>query len=187
MMEVTQFWNLVEEVKQEAGIDPDERAACLKDKLLSLTPEQVAAFQFWFDKAFNRADHWDLWGAAYVIGGGCSDDGFMDFRAWLISEGREHFEQALEDADSMADWELPEYCEAESYAYAAQEAFEELGGEDIEEAVAELDIHEEDQDEEEDYQGTRGEPWEEEDLEERFPRLSERFAYTEEHGASEDD
>lgn len=26
----------------------------------------------------------DLWAAAYHANGGCSDDGFIDFRIWLI-------------------------------------------------------------------------------------------------------
>ena len=30
---------------------------------------------------------WDMWAAAYLIGGGCSDDGFIDFRAGLIAQG----------------------------------------------------------------------------------------------------
>ena len=31
---------------------------------------------------------WDLWGAAYLANGGCSDDGFDYFRGWLIGQGR---------------------------------------------------------------------------------------------------
>lgn len=31
----------------------------------------------------------DLWAAAYIIGGGCSDDSFIDFRAGLIAQGHE--------------------------------------------------------------------------------------------------
>ena len=46
---------------------------------------------------------WSLWGAAYVINGGCSDDPFVDFRASLISRGRQVFERALSDPDSLAD------------------------------------------------------------------------------------
>lgn len=51
----------------------------------------------------NIAYRWDLWGAAYIIAGGCSDDGFVDFRSWLISMGRHVFESAIENAESLAD------------------------------------------------------------------------------------
>ena len=51
--------------------------------------------QFW------RAYRWDSWAAAYSIGSGCSDDGFTDFRYFLISMGREVFERALADPESL--------------------------------------------------------------------------------------
>ena len=44
-----------------------------------------------------------LWAAAYVINGGCSDDGFDYFRGWLMLQGREAFGQAVADPDSLAD------------------------------------------------------------------------------------
>jgi hypothetical protein len=46
---------------------------------------------------------WDLWGAAYLLNGGCSDDGFEYFRGWLIAQGHEVFERVLEDPDVLAD------------------------------------------------------------------------------------
>ena len=36
-----------------------------------------------------------LWDAAYLINGGCSDDGFDYFRGWLVDQGRETFERCL--------------------------------------------------------------------------------------------
>lgn len=45
----------------------------------------------------------DLWGAAYLINGGCSDDGFEYFRGWLMAQGRDVFERAVADPDSLAD------------------------------------------------------------------------------------
>jgi hypothetical protein len=46
-----------------------------------------------------------LWAAAYLINGGCSDDGFEYFRGWLIAQGREVFERVVADPDALA--ELP--------------------------------------------------------------------------------
>jgi hypothetical protein len=44
-----------------------------------------------------------LWLSAVVTIGGCGDDTFSDFRCWLIAQGREVFEAALNEPDSMAD------------------------------------------------------------------------------------
>ena len=47
--------------------------------------------------------HYNLWDAAHLIVQGCSDDWFEYFRAWLISMGREVYEQALQNPDSLAE------------------------------------------------------------------------------------
>ena len=52
------------------------------------------------------SDKEDLWGAAYLINGGCSDDGFDHFRGWLMTQGREVFARAVAEPDSLA--ELPQ-------------------------------------------------------------------------------
>ena len=45
---------------------------------------------------------YDLWAAACLIGGGCSDDGFIDFRAWLIAQGHDWYQKAAASSDSLA-------------------------------------------------------------------------------------
>ena len=61
----------------------------------------------------------DLWGAAYLINGGCSDDGFDYFRGWLLGQGQAIWQAALADPDSLADhpqvrvhrpYQEPYYC-----------------------------------------------------------------------------
>ena len=42
-----------------------------------------------------------LWAAAYVINGGCSDDGFDYCRGWLILQGREVFEHVVADPRTL--------------------------------------------------------------------------------------
>ncbi|WP_412769018.1 DUF4240 domain-containing protein [Micromonospora zamorensis] len=44
-----------------------------------------------------------MWAAAYLIGGGCSDDSFIDFRAGVIALGREWYERVLVSPDGLAD------------------------------------------------------------------------------------
>jgi uncharacterized protein DUF4240 len=59
----------------------------------------------------------------------------MDFRAWVISRGREVYERTLEDPDSLAD--LPDVqdpdgnFEAELFAGAAYHVYEEAFGEEL--------------------------------------------------------
>lgn len=61
---------------------------------------------------------------------GCSDDGFIDFRAWLVGQGREVYLAALKDPDSLAN--APSYQDFRfgDLPYMGDHAYEELTGRD---------------------------------------------------------
>lgn len=121
-----QFWKHLE------GLNPENAEAQLRKRLQKLSPEKVAHFQDHFDREMDRAYNWELWGAAYLIEGGCSDDGFIDFRYGLISRGREAFEAALENPDSIADWIKEDDCiPNEAFGYVAAEVYEEKTDDEI--------------------------------------------------------
>jgi hypothetical protein len=86
-MDETRFWVIIEAGGRKALTDPERQLAAVHKQLLKLSPEEIRAFHRLFDQKLAEAYTWDLWGAAYLINGGCSDDGFYYFRAWLISRG----------------------------------------------------------------------------------------------------
>ncbi|MFF6998570.1 DUF4240 domain-containing protein [Streptomyces sp. NPDC008313] len=131
-MDETEFWELVDTTREAAEGDPEEHADLLVERLSGLDPESVVDFARHFEARYNRAYRWDLWGAAWVLLDGASDDAFDFFRCWLIGQGREVFEGAVHDPDSLADL-LPDFDEdldgdGEELGYAADEAFEQLTG-----------------------------------------------------------
>jgi hypothetical protein len=108
-----------------------------------------------------------------VIHGGCSDDGFEYFRRWLVSRGRDVYEAALADPDSLAQLDVRPASgvwEFEAIYYVAKQIFEEKGGEgdvrDYSEPEAGLA-----------GPGPSGEPFEDDKdhLIRRYPRLWRRF------------
>ena len=99
-MEWKQFWKIVEAAYRTDGPDHFE---ALKEELGRLKWFEIVAFQTRFDEAVAAANRLDLWGAAYLIQGGCSDDGFRDFRCWLVGRGRHPYEAALKNPDALAD------------------------------------------------------------------------------------
>ncbi|ASN28287.1 DUF4240 domain-containing protein [Streptomyces pluripotens] len=132
MMDETEFWELIDATREAAGGDPEEQADVLVERLLRMDPELVLDFARHFEARYNRAYLWELWGAAWVLLDGCSDDAFDFFRCWLIGQGREVFEGALHDPDSLAGL-LGEFDEevdgdGEELGYAADEAYERLTG-----------------------------------------------------------
>ena len=104
------FWKIIEESYRPDAIDHFE---ALKEHLHTLKWFEVVEFQARFDEAVAEANNLDLWGAAYLINGGCSDDGFDYFRDWLLLQGRKVYEAALKNPDSLADVVDPDEGEYE--------------------------------------------------------------------------
>ena len=58
-------------------------------ELATRDPEEIVAWGRHLDKVMAASGKEDLWAAAYLINGGCSDEGFDHFRGWLIAHGRD--------------------------------------------------------------------------------------------------
>jgi hypothetical protein len=97
------FWRLIETAGRERGFGSKAQVRALERRLAGLRPSEILGFERIFERQDSRANTWELWGAAYVIRGGCSDDSFMDFRYWLIARGKKVFEQALASPESLVD------------------------------------------------------------------------------------
>ena len=129
-MDKDQFWSIIDssraaaaKMKRAPGQDfLDLHEQTLAEALRALPPEDIAAFNDVFWSIHRSAYRWDLWGAAYWLHGGCGDDGFTDFRACMISLGKEHFARVLSNPDALADLagrpDIP-YTQAEGFQYIA--------------------------------------------------------------------
>ena len=123
------FWDLIHEAKNACGQDMDAMLANLKDRLVSMGPTQAQNFHDIIHAYEDLADKFGLWDAAGIMKEyGCSDDGFIDFRAWLIAQGREVYFAALADPDSLADVVPYGDCCFEQLSYVGDYAYEQLTG-----------------------------------------------------------
>lgn len=122
------FWALVDQAAVEGRADGEARCAALARALALLPADDILAFDGAYALALDRACTWDLWGAAALIHGGCSDDGFDYFRDWLISRGRVIYEAALADPDTLVAPARQEEAELEEYRYVAGEVYETMTG-----------------------------------------------------------
>jgi hypothetical protein len=98
-----QFWQLVQRTHDATANDVDRKCEVLKAEIGILSKNNANDFATLFDTMMDRAYSLELWGAAHVIHGGCSDDTFNDFRSSLISRGRVGFERAIADPESLVD------------------------------------------------------------------------------------
>jgi hypothetical protein len=160
------FWNIVEKVHRTANGNMDKKCALLDAELRRLPLEEVRSFHAHFDECEDRAYSWDLWAAAYIIGGGCGDDGFSDFRSTLISMGRGIFEQALANPESLADIDYDsETAQFEGYQYVPNTVESDLSGGQPSPRSRPHPAK------------PSGTPWDEAKVAERYPKLAEKYGY----------
>ena len=101
----------------------------LKGRLVSMGAEQAQSFHDITQAYEDLAYKYGLWDAAKIIKEyGCSDDGFIDFRAWLIAQGKEVYLAALADPDSLAEVEPYGDCSFELMSYVGEYAYKQLTG-----------------------------------------------------------
>src|SRR5947209_1752683 len=96
-----EFWGHIDATRRD---DPDAHADALTGRLATRPAEDIVDFQFWWDRMSAAAYQRDVWAAAYYANGGCSDDGFDDFRAWLVLQGRDAFRAVVADPNRLADY-----------------------------------------------------------------------------------
>jgi hypothetical protein len=100
-VDFSMFWDIIETARASTGQDRPFYKA-LTDHLATLTRQDILEYPERFEKMSEFLNRYDLWAAAYLIGGGCSRDGFSDFRAGLIAQGRDWYYKAAVSPDSLA-------------------------------------------------------------------------------------
>ena len=158
------LWDIIEQVKQHSGGELAAACESFREELDQLDDAALVRAVTEFDDAMRRAYDYNLWGAAYLIHGGCGDDAFWDFRAGVIALGKRVFEAALRDPDSLAAVDdVEERTLFEGFQYIPSKLLEERGL-----ATPARGGH---------MPGTpTGTNWDSEDeLETRYPRLAARF------------
>lgn len=138
-MNKEQFWNIVNEV--HSSTDPrnqKEVLAALRDRLRNLPSGEILEWKQIFSFYQDVARRNDLWAASAAMGAHCSDDGFMDFRSWLISQGHDVYMSALEDPESLVsvntdgqELNFEDYAYVPCKAYTERRAYEEMSVGDI--------------------------------------------------------
>ncbi|MEV8554240.1 DUF4240 domain-containing protein [Streptomyces glaucescens] len=137
-MEIDTFWDVIGAAQAGAAASGEPFDEVLVEQLADKPQQEILEYAERFDELHDALYRWDVWAAAYLIGGGCSDDGFMDFRAGVIALGCQWYQRVAADPDNL--FEHPYIVEAangqdrsevlfyEDVNYAASGAFERITG-----------------------------------------------------------
>ena len=167
-MNESEFWDIIDKSKKAAN-ELEDQYKQLKEILKKYEPEDIISFDLIWHKKHIELYRWDLWAIAYIINGGCGDDSFIDFRSWIISRGKEFYNNASDHPKYIGEnVKLDEESFFEEIAYAADEAYEEKTGEEM--SVL-LDRYPKEPDD------PYGEYWDEDDLENLYPELCKKFKW----------
>jgi len=108
-------------------IDSSEKGKNLENELTKLSEDEIFGYTYWWNYFHRQSYNQALWAVAYVVLGGCGDDGFDYFRFWLVTRGKIVYKNAIEDADSLCEeFELlteDEYPEWEEVSYIPMRVF----------------------------------------------------------------
>jgi hypothetical protein len=156
-----EFWTIIDYSKTQFLHDTHQQS--LAEILRQLEPQELIDFNKIYHQLHAKAYTFNLWGAAYLINGGCSDDCFHYFRSWLISQGKDIFEASLLNPEYLAELELIEQPEFEEFEYVVLEVYEELTSEEM--PLIETT----------NFGECLGKKWEEEQLKTRFPKLAQKY------------
>lgn len=132
MLDESVFWQIIDYSLKNSS-DESEQLKVLIAEIEQLSTKDMIGFKLRTDKLLHDSYSSDMWCAAYIMNGGCSDDGFEYFRNWVISRGQTTYYTAKRHPDSLITEciEGEDYYELESFWYVAVKAFKNKTGENL--------------------------------------------------------
>ena len=163
LMDENSFWSLIDKSRVASNNNYQTQITSLKTILATLEPTEIVKFDNTFTALLAASYDYKLWGASYVINGGCSDDCFDYFRQYLIGHGKDKFYQTIKDPESCSSWiKSEEEDNWEGLQYSAMDAYKLKTGKDIPKT----------------YQPKfelKGKPFDEETVMKQYPKLAKKF------------
>lgn len=152
------FWGIIDKTRTAANGDYEQQKHLLTEGLRNLEPREILLFDNTFRHYRGKLYTCDLWSAARIVRGDCSDDSFSDFRGWLIGQGYKTMEAVLANPDELVNLADVESVDWEGLSYCAIIAYQDKTGNEMPMGLREnVDL--------------KGHFVAEEDLQSRFPRL----------------
>ncbi len=103
-MDETRFWEYVDYTHHLTSGEYKDQIPLLRSYLSRMSERELVQFDARFKELLDQAYDAKLWDAAKIISNGDgSEETFLNFRAWLIAQGKITFYKALEYTESLAE------------------------------------------------------------------------------------
>ena len=137
-MRTDDFWAVIDRATADRPASPAQVAERAIADLAARDPEEIVAWARHLDKVLAASGTEDLWAAAYLINGGCTEDGFHNLRGWLVPHGRQAVRASVQSPDVLAGMpavraaaENGAVFEAEEVLSIAAQAYQKATGEPL--------------------------------------------------------
>lgn len=102
------FWNLIETTRCPENCQQSLHTEKLRQSLIELEKFELENFIRSFSSKVYSLENWDVWAVAWISRDtdgdfGCGDDAFYTFRTSIVLHGKELYELALKEPDSLSD------------------------------------------------------------------------------------
>jgi hypothetical protein len=105
-MDKNTFWKIIETAKNKSGTNMELRYNTLVSLLVKYEPDDIIKFGKMASIYVQAAEeNYAVWAACKVIEGYASDDTFLYFCCWLVSQGSKTYTQAVKNPESLANRE----------------------------------------------------------------------------------
>ena len=136
MMDDDRFWQMIDWANEQSNGEIETKYWCLYVQILQLSPKEATAFSAIYDRHHDLSYFWSMSEACAILLDGVSPNGFDDFRAALLSMGRQVFERAIDVPDSLAVVDASiETLRFERYSYAVMKAVNQVTGDNVKRAI----------------------------------------------------
>lgn len=126
------FWSVIDKTLHQTS-SQKQQLTLLSVLLSGFRLEEIIGFTLRTNMLLYQSYNSDMWCAAELMNGICSDDSFEYFRNWVISRGKDVYYAARVNPDSLIEQAVAgqKSYEFEEFWYLGADAFELETGEDI--------------------------------------------------------
>jgi len=175
------FWQLINEAREICKNNIEGMTEELENKLYKMPLDEVKQFSAIFD-TYHKAAYGDgLASIANLMNHEMlTDDGFIDFRNWLIAQGKDVYMQSMKNPEILAekaDQHIQGWYEFETFGYVGNRVIEAMTG-DIKQIFVNLSDTVQNSLEiisEIEFGDFFNKEMSIEEIKERFPRIAETF------------
>lgn len=131
-MNKERFWQLINEAREACKDNIEGMATELENKLYDLSLKEVKQFSAIFDTYHKAAYGNGMASIANLMNHEMlTDDGFIDFRNWLIAQGKDVYMQSMKNPEILAEkveQDIRGWYEFEALGYVGNRVIENMTG-----------------------------------------------------------